>query len=59
MASTPAAVVGHSSASSEPDTAPQFAVDASASAVVIAEKCMRELERLEDELKVRDLRAVA
>src|SRR5690606_32665404 len=51
--------IGSETPTSEPDQRPAFAVDVSRWAYAIAQRAVRELEQLEDELTVRDLRAVA
>lgn len=59
VASTAAVPVERSSAGSERDLRPVFAVDASQRARAILARCVRELEELEDEMTVRDLREAA
>lgn len=60
VAAPSAAQVARGTPSSERvSDAPEFCVDAASRAVAIANRAAREIEALEDELKVRDLRAVA
>lgn len=59
VAAPAAPTIGHDSVSSERDMTPAFNVDAAAKAVAVAMHAVRELERLEDSFKVRDLQVVA
>jgi hypothetical protein len=59
VASVSASQLGRDAPASERDMTPMWCVDASQKAQSIALKAVRELERLEDELRVRDVGQVA
>lgn len=57
VAAPAAGKVGRDTPDADPNQSPMFSVDAAERAVAIAQRAVREIERLEDEMRVRDLRA--